>query len=79
MEGIRITDHNAFAQFVREGPVAKRKAAAFRREIRSATAEARQRVLFSGMDCLPGQLDLFQTDGDAEPPNAARDTSEDKP
>jgi hypothetical protein len=24
----------------------------------------RQRVLFSGMDCLRGQLDLFQTDGE---------------
>ena len=23
----------------------------------------RQRVLFSGLDCLPGQLDLFDTDG----------------
>ncbi len=22
-----------------------------------------QRVLFSGLDCCPGQLDLFQTDG----------------
>jgi len=25
----------------------------------------RQRVLFSGMDCLPGQQDLFETDGEA--------------
>ena len=25
-----------------------------------------QRRLFSGMDCLPGQLDLFATDGPAE-------------
>lgn len=23
----------------------------------------RQRALFSGLDCLPGQLDLFETDG----------------
>ena len=23
-----------------------------------------QRVLFSGLDCLPGQLDLFATDGE---------------
>jgi hypothetical protein len=26
----------------------------------------RQRVLFAGLDCLPGQQDLFATDGDAE-------------
>jgi hypothetical protein len=25
--------------------------------------ECRQRVLFAGMGCLPGQDDLFQTDG----------------
>jgi hypothetical protein len=25
-----------------------------------------QRLLFSGLDCLPGQLDLFQTDGEPE-------------
>ena len=24
----------------------------------------KQRVLFAGMNCLPGQLDLFQTDGE---------------
>lgn len=29
----------------------------------------RQKVLFSGMDCLPGQLDLFPTDGDADGDN----------
>jgi hypothetical protein len=23
-----------------------------------------QKLLFSGLDCLPGQLDLFQTDGE---------------
>lgn len=28
-------------------------------------AKARQRVLFAGLDCLPGQLDLFATDGEA--------------
>jgi hypothetical protein len=27
--------------------------------------KAAQRVLFAGLDCLPGQLDLFQTDGEA--------------
>jgi hypothetical protein len=26
----------------------------------------RQRRLFSGMDCLPGQLDLFKTDGEPQ-------------
>lgn len=26
----------------------------------------KQKVLFCGMDCLPGQLDLFQTDGPSE-------------
>jgi hypothetical protein len=25
--------------------------------------KARQTVMFGGLDCLPGQLDLFQTDG----------------
>ena len=25
--------------------------------------KSRQKVLFSGLDCLPGQLDLFPTDG----------------
>ena len=24
---------------------------------------SKQKVLFAGMDCLPGQLDLFPTDG----------------
>lgn len=27
----------------------------------------RQKPLFCGLDCEPGQLDLFQTDGPAEP------------
>jgi hypothetical protein len=27
----------------------------------------RQAVLFFGMDCLPGQRNLFETDGEAEP------------
>lgn len=27
----------------------------------------RQRTLFGGLDCLPGQEDLFPTDGEAEP------------
>ena len=25
-----------------------------------------QRLLFAGLDCLPGQLDLFPTDGEPE-------------
>ncbi len=28
------------------------------------TESTRQRVLFSGMDCLPGQRNLFETDGE---------------
>lgn len=35
----------------------------------SATPDApkfRQKVLFSGLNCCPGQLDLFQTDGPLE-------------
>ena len=27
------------------------------------TNTGRQKVLFSGMNCLPGQIDLFKTDG----------------
>ena len=27
-------------------------------------ADERQHVLFAGMNCLPGQQDLFETDGD---------------
>ena len=33
-----------------------------RRKIRSAPNQCK---LFSGMDCLPGQLDLFPTDDDS--------------
>lgn len=33
----------------------------------------RQRVLFTGLDCLPGQLDLFQCDG---PKDRDRDEQE---
>jgi hypothetical protein len=28
-------------------------------------ANTRQKVLLAGMDCQPGQLDLFETDGEA--------------
>ncbi len=30
------------------------------------SAPTRQTVLFSGLDCIPGQLDLFATDGEIE-------------
>lgn len=33
-----------------------------------------QGVLFSGLDCLPGQLDLFCTDGDRQTTEDAGDT-----
>lgn len=33
----------------------------------------RQQVLFSGLDCLPGQLDLFDADGSDSPPKAQGD------
>ena len=29
-----------------------------------AVPPARQRTMFSGLDCLPGQQDLFPTDGE---------------
>ena len=32
---------------------------------RSEPENTRQTVLLSGMDCQPGQLDLFETDGEA--------------
>jgi hypothetical protein len=32
-----------------------------------AEEDIRQTVLFSGMDCLPGQRNLFETDGESEP------------
>ncbi len=35
-----------------------------RRSQPSESKPARQRVLFSGLDCLAGQRDLFTTDGE---------------
>ncbi|MFZ1933132.1 MAG: hypothetical protein WCB27_01625 [Thermoguttaceae bacterium] len=32
------------------------------------TEQCRQKVLLTGMDCPPGQLDLFQADGEAAEP-----------
>jgi hypothetical protein len=29
--------------------------------------DTRQRMLFCGLDCLPGQRNLFETDGQSEP------------
>ena len=39
-------------------------AASPRSTLRDPVDEKRQRVLFAGLDCLPGQLDLFATDGE---------------
>jgi hypothetical protein len=58
VEGIRIVDHDAFAQFVRDAKEAKRKARAVRR--------SRQKRLLSGLGCVPGQQDLFPTDGESQ-------------
>jgi len=47
------------------------------RSVEDPVAEPRQRVLFSGLDCLPGQIDLFPTHGEPDAPgHAARDTAE---
>jgi hypothetical protein len=35
----------------------------------------RQRALFSGLDCLPGQRDLFETDGERVDASAERATT----
>lgn len=37
---------------------------AVRRQRFETSERTRQQVLFAGLDCLPGQLDLFQTDGE---------------
>ena len=34
------------------------------RPTRFENGEERQRMLLAGLDCLPGQADLFQTDGE---------------
>jgi hypothetical protein len=43
------------------------------RPARFATDEYRQRSLLAGLDCLPGQGDLFDTDGEPDefPPASA--------
>ena len=33
---------------------------------RFENSEGRQRMLLAGLDCLPGQGDLFETDGESE-------------
>ena len=40
-----------------------------------STDRTRQQMLFSGLDCLPGQLDLFPTDG-REPNDTAEDVEQ---
>ena len=57
-QSLRIVDHDAFAQFVRDAKEAKRKA----REVR----RSRQKRLLSGMGCVRGQQDLFPTDGESQ-------------
>ena len=57
-QSLRIVDHDAFAQFVRDAKEAKRKA----REVR----RIRQKRLLSGMGCIEGQQDLFPTDGESQ-------------
>ncbi len=37
-----------------------------RQQTEGAQPTTRQRALFCGLDCLPGQRDLFPTDGEAE-------------
>lgn len=37
-----------------------------RQQTEGALPMTRQRALFCGLDCLPGQRDLFLTDGEAE-------------
>ena len=49
------------------------------RAMEDPVAAPRQRALFSGLDCLPGQMDLFPTDGEPEEPeHAATGTAEKK-
>ena len=82
IEGLRIVDWQGFAEFVRTGDECKRKAQAARRkmlrELRKG-GEPRQMKLFAGLGCLPGQQDLFQTDGEPEQVDAAGDTPEKEP
>ena len=43
---------------------AKARAGRKHRREQFTTTPTKQAVLFAGMDCLPGQQDLFQTDGE---------------
>jgi hypothetical protein len=45
----------------------------------AAPTVERQTVLFSGMDCLSGQQDLFETDGEAETESQGRQPGENFP
>jgi hypothetical protein len=37
-----------------------------RKPLEFSNDPTRQRVLFAGLDCLPGQQDLFATDGEPD-------------
>lgn len=52
-----MSDNDDFQLAVDRDPPAKPKKAV------EPDGKARQMVLLAGMDCLPGQLDLFDTDG----------------
>ena len=41
-----------------------------KRAVRFENNHGRQMMLLAGLDCLPGQSDLFPTDGEAEPGRA---------
>ena len=46
-----------------------------RRATEVPLARERQRALFCGLDCLPGQRDLFATDGEAADASIERATA----
>jgi hypothetical protein len=60
-----VTDPEAFATFVREAAEYDRKTAALRaykrKLIRETSQPQKQKVLLTGLDCLEGQSDLFDT------------------
>ena len=62
-----IVNQDDFDTFVREAAECDRKAADLRAYKKKLIRDEkkRQRMMLTGMDCLPGQLDLFTTDGGA--------------
>ncbi len=53
-----------------DGPMVLRQPKSKKREFRpTPTDKTQQRMLFSGLDCLPGQNDLFNSDGPREQPD----------